>query len=211
MTTKDESPEPNTLREILVQARALVEDDYSVRDAVYESAVNGESDSAAILALQRAGLRSEFSVMPKIQVLAIFDKAIADESPVEFHVGDRVRAKRDMYEGPTGELPAQDLCRKGDLLIIRRVGGFWPYSVSHPEITDRTFGVTADDIEPALPIEKPIDFSCRVCGAECTIAPDLPARAVCPAHCEDHDFQHDASRRGKFCIHCDEPEPDDWR
>lgn len=56
-----------------------------------------------------------------------------------------------------------------------------------------------------------IDFSCRVCGVQCAIAPDPPARAVCPEHCEDHDYIHDSSRAAKFCQHCDQEEPEDWR
>lgn len=55
------------------------------------------------------------------------------------------------------------------------------------------------------------DFSCRVCGVECATAPDPPARAVCPEHCEDHDYEYDAMQRGKFCVHCDQEEPLDWR
>jgi hypothetical protein len=48
-----------------------------------------------------------------------------------------------------------------------------------------------------------IDFTCKVCGKECPIAPDPPERAVCEEHCEDHAFEYDPFRRGKFCIHCD--------
>lgn len=50
------------------------------------------------------------------------------------------------------------------------------------------------------------DFSCRVCGVICDGAPDPPARAVCPAHCEDHNYEYDPHRRGKFCSHCDQQE-----
>lgn len=55
-----------------------------------------------------------------------------------------------------------------------------------------------------------IDFSCRECGVQCAVAPDPPERAVCPVHCEDHDYRHDRSRAGSFCIHCDEQRPEDW-
>jgi hypothetical protein len=58
---------------------------------------------------------------------------------------------------------------------------------------------------------QPIDFSCGVCGVECAIAPDPPARAVCPKHCEDHNYVHDSSRAGKFCEYCDQEQPEDWR
>lgn len=59
-------------------------------------------------------------------------------------------------------------------------------------------------------LEPKIDFSCRVCGVKCDSAPDPPARAVCPEHCEDHDYRHDRSRAGSFCIHCDQQAPEDW-
>lgn len=62
-----------------------------------------------------------------------------------------------------------------------------------------------------LPVQPaPIDFGCRVCGVQCAVAPDPPARAVCPEHCEDHDYEHDKSRAGSFCIHCDEQRSEDW-
>lgn len=60
------------------------------------------------------------------------------------------------------------------------------------------------DAEPA------IDFTCRVCGVECAIAPDPPERAVCPEHCEDHRYEYDPWRRGKFCVECDNEQPDDF-
>ncbi len=56
-----------------------------------------------------------------------------------------------------------------------------------------------------------IDFSCRVCGVQCDIAPNPPDRAVCPDHCEDHDYQYDPDVHEKRCIHCDKSEPEDWR
>lgn len=55
-----------------------------------------------------------------------------------------------------------------------------------------------------------IDFTCRVCGKLCDSAPDPPDRAVCPEHCEDHEYQHDNFRRSKFCIHCDKEIPEDY-
>jgi hypothetical protein len=54
-----------------------------------------------------------------------------------------------------------------------------------------------------------IDFSCRVCGKECDVAPDPPARAVCEEHCEDHEYEYDKWRRGKFCKHCDRQQNDE--
>ena len=71
-----DDPHAVTLRDILINARKLIaEQEFSVRDAVYESAVNGESDSAAMLTLQRCGLR--FGVIAKDEVLGVFDNAIA--------------------------------------------------------------------------------------------------------------------------------------
>jgi len=63
-------------RQILIDARRLIaEQDYSVRDAVYESAVNGESDSAAISLLYESGnLRR--GVMSKQEVLEVFDHLV---------------------------------------------------------------------------------------------------------------------------------------
>lgn len=55
-----------------------------------------------------------------------------------------------------------------------------------------------------------IDFSCRVCGIICDSAPDPPLRAVCPEHCDDHDYVYDRDRRSKFCKHCDQQIPDDY-
>lgn len=57
---------------------------------------------------------------------------------------------------------------------------------------------------------RPIDFTCHKCGAETPIAPDPPARAVCPDCCEDHRYEYDPWRRGKFCVDCDAPVPDDY-
>jgi len=54
------------------------------------------------------------------------------------------------------------------------------------------------------------DFTCKVCGKECPIAPEPPERAVCEEHCEDHDFQYDRHFREHRCIHCDMPAPYDW-
>lgn len=67
------------LRQILQKARNLIaEEDYSVRDAVYESAVNGASDSAAIQVLYREG-NLHRGVMSKEEVLAVFDRLIRSE------------------------------------------------------------------------------------------------------------------------------------
>lgn len=69
-----------TLRDILIKARELVaEQQYSVRDAIYACAVNGESDSAAMKALQDAGLK--IPIMSVDETLEVFDRAIESEQP----------------------------------------------------------------------------------------------------------------------------------
>lgn len=55
-----------------------------------------------------------------------------------------------------------------------------------------------------------VDYSCRVCGVQCASAPDPPARAVCPEHCEDHDYAYERNLRGHYCQHCGEEAPIDW-
>jgi hypothetical protein len=57
--------------------------------------------------------------------------------------------------------------------------------------------------------KPPIDFTCRVCGLTCDIAPDPPERAVCPEHCEDHDYRYERELRGHYCFHCGEEAPPD--
>lgn len=57
---------------------------------------------------------------------------------------------------------------------------------------------------------EPIDFTCRVCGKPTDTAPNPPARAVCPVHCEDHDYRYERDMRGKFCVHCNDPIPQDY-
>lgn len=73
-----------------------------------------------------------------------------------YAVGDRVRMKRTLTEAASDELPAQHFCDKGEVLIVREVteeklprNGTWPVYVSHEQITDRSFGVMLDEIEPA--------------------------------------------------------------
>lgn len=57
---------------------------------------------------------------------------------------------------------------------------------------------------------KATDYSCRVCGVQCPTAPRLPARAVCEAHCEDHQYDYDPMRRGRFCRHCDRQREEEY-
>lgn len=54
-----------------------------------------------------------------------------------------------------------------------------------------------------------IDFTCRVCGKPTQVAPDPPARAICPECCEGHEYEHCPHRRGWYCEHCDEEAPSD--
>jgi hypothetical protein len=65
-------------------------------------------------------------------------------------------------------------------------------------------------VHSPAPIRPVIDFSCRVCGVQCDTAPDPPDRAVCPEHCEDHEYEYVRSERGHFCKHCNQPRPEDW-
>lgn len=55
-----------------------------------------------------------------------------------------------------------------------------------------------------------IDFSCHICGVQCDMAPFLPDRAVCPDHCEDHEYIYDSWDRKHYCNHCGAEPPFDW-
>jgi hypothetical protein len=64
----------------------------------------------------------------------------------KYAVGGRVRMRQTL----------QHFCDKGEVLIVRKVtdekrprNGIWPVYVSHEHITDRSFGVMLDEIEPA--------------------------------------------------------------
>lgn len=69
----------------------------------------------------------------------------------EFKVGDRVTPRHDLYEYADDHSPGGYLARAGDHLVVRHVtpGGHWLYRVSHNEITNNSFGVTAEEIEAA--------------------------------------------------------------
>ena len=54
------------------------------------------------------------------------------------------------------------------------------------------------------------DFHCGVCGKETDIAPDPPAKAVCPEHCEDHDYIYVPGERRHVCAHCGQERQQDW-
>lgn len=55
-----------------------------------------------------------------------------------------------------------------------------------------------------------IDFSCHICGVQCDVAPDPPERAVCPEHCEDHEYIYSRGERIHYCIHCGQNPQPDW-
>jgi hypothetical protein len=69
---------------------------------------------------------------------------------MSYNVGDKVRAKATVVQGPNEDMPAQHFCDKGDILVVRAVRAdlSYPISVSHEHITDRSFGVSAEEIEP---------------------------------------------------------------
>lgn len=54
-----------------------------------------------------------------------------------------------------------------------------------------------------------IDYRCHVCGAECTSAPTPPEKAICPAHCPDHDYIYEHGY-GHYCTNCGQEPPHDW-
>lgn len=61
-----------------------------------------------------------------------------------------------------------------------------------------------DDLTLKTEITRP-DFHCRDCGAETSIAPDPPARAVCEECCDDHDYRYLAGERNHVCMNCGKP------
>ena len=58
--------------------------------------------------------------------------------------------------------------------------------------------------------EEKIDFSCKVCGKDCLVAPDPPERAICPECCEDHEYEYEPGERSHFCKHCGVQAPDSF-
>lgn len=53
-------------------------------------------------------------------------------------------------------------------------------------------------------------FKCRVCGSDTLLAPNPPEQAVCPEHCEDHEYEHDPWVKRHVCIICGQEAPDDY-
>lgn len=62
-------------------------------------------------------------------------------------------------------------------------------------------------------IESPVDYTCRVCGAECDSAPEPPARAICEKCCVvngGHDPIYNRDFRTWYCEHCGVEQTPDW-
>jgi hypothetical protein len=67
-----------------------------------------------------------------------------------FHVGQPVRAARDITHDADEAMPAQLFAEKGTPLIVREVGSGrgWAYFVANPAFKpDTAFGVEANEIE----------------------------------------------------------------
>lgn len=77
--------------------------------------------------------------------------AVVDLS--QFSVGSKVRAREAIYEPADDHAPGGYLCRKGDVLVVRKLTPQFErsLSVSHEHITDCSFGVSPSEIE-LLPI-----------------------------------------------------------
>lgn len=69
--------------------------------------------------------------------------------PSEIKVGDKVTALHAISDGPTEDRPAEIYCWPGEELIVREhyKEGPFPLYVSHPHITDRSFGVQYSDVD----------------------------------------------------------------
>jgi hypothetical protein len=66
----------------------------------------------------------------------------------KFHVGQRVVAVVDLWDGPTEDHPGGYYARVGEELIVRKVDGHYqmPIHVSHDDVLDSTFCVREDEI-----------------------------------------------------------------
>jgi hypothetical protein len=51
---------------------------------------------------------------------------------------------------------------------------------------------------------------CSVCYKELGFWRD-DWKQVCEEHCEDHSYEYDVMRQGKYCEFCDKEQPYDWR
>lgn len=71
----------------------------------------------------------------------------------DFKVGDRVRAKVDLGDGPNEYSPGGMYCKAGTLLVVRKLGldtYTYPIAVSHEDVLDESFGVKPDEIYVSL-------------------------------------------------------------
>lgn len=75
------------------------------------------------------------------------------------------------------------------------------------EIADR-LAVCHKGAIDVIEVEVVIDFTCRVCGIECDVAPNPPGRAVCEAHCPDHNYEYDRWERKHLCTICSKIRPE---
>lgn len=59
-----------------------------------------------------------------------------------------------------------------------------------------------ESAKPAKPAKPAAfdDFVCHVCGKPTDTAPRLPARSVCPACCEDHDYRYEPDYGFHVCL-----------
>lgn len=70
---------------------------------------------------------------------------------MQYSVGDAVTVLRPVGDDPSGDSPGGTYARPGDKLIVREIVSDkwrWPIKVSHEHITDRSFGVSEDEIKP---------------------------------------------------------------
>lgn len=70
---------------------------------------------------------------------------------ISFDVGKKVKLLYDVIEHACGDHPALLYAKAGDILVVRKHAPYWDYpiQVSHEDVADKTFGVTADEIETA--------------------------------------------------------------
>jgi hypothetical protein len=81
-----------------------------------------------------------------------------------YALGDKVRLLKNIWEGEIdGLIPAHELARKGEILIVRRFGGWGKTSmgVSHENRPDDYSIVTTDEVEKFSTLDN-----CCVCGKD---------------------------------------------
>tara|TARA_R110001583_G_scaffold9243_8_gene43950 strand:- start:318 stop:527 length:210 start_codon:yes stop_codon:yes gene_type:complete len=66
-----------------------------------------------------------------------------------FEVDQKVTVKHEVGDAPSGDSPGGLYAKPGEVLVIRKITDrfTYPIAVSHEHITDRSFGVTAEEIE----------------------------------------------------------------